>query len=88
MPSTKIYLSTAGRPLDPDDARVPVLDRGFLFGDGVFETLRTAGGRPVLWRPHLDRLRRSAAGIGLPIPWSDAELRAAADVTHRATGNP
>lgn len=87
MPSTKIYLSTAGRPLDPDAARVPVLDRGFLFGDGVFETLRTAGGCPVLWRPHLARLRRSAAGIGFEVPWTDAELRAAADATHHATRN-
>lgn len=88
MPSTKVYLSTAGRPLDPEAAVVPVFDRGFLFGDGVFETLRTAGGRPVAWDAHLARLRRSAAGIGLDLPFSDAHLRAAACDTHAATGNP
>lgn len=88
MPQTRVYLSTAGRPLAPEDATVSVFDRGFLFGDDVFETLRTAGGRPVEWARHLARLRRSAAGLGLAIPWTDAELRTIADVTHAATGNP
>lgn len=87
MPSTRVYLSTAGRPLDPTEALVPVFDRGFLFGDGVFETLRTAAGRPLDWPRHLARLHRSAAGIGLHVPWPDLELRAIADRTHAATGN-
>lgn len=46
MPS-KVYLSTVGRPVDPGEATVSVFDRGFLYGDSVYETLRTAGGRPV-----------------------------------------
>ncbi|WAS89583.1 aminotransferase class IV [Nannocystis punicea] len=87
MPASRVYLSTIGRPLDPAEAAVPVLDRGFLFGDAVFETLRTAGGRPVAWAAHLARLRRSAAGIGLELPWSDDELRAFVDLTHGDTGN-
>lgn len=87
MPATRVYLSTVGRPLDPAEASVSVLDRGFLFGDAVFETLRTAGGRPVAWAAHTARLRRSAAGIGLDLPWTDDELRACADATHAATGN-
>ncbi|MBZ5710290.1 aminotransferase class IV [Nannocystis pusilla] len=87
MPASRVFLSTIGRPLDPADAAVPVLDRGFLFGDAVFETLRTAGGRPVAWTAHTERLRRSAAGIGLELPWSDAELRARVDATHADTGN-
>jgi branched-chain amino acid aminotransferase len=87
MPNIRVYLSTAGRPLAPEDATVSVFARGFLFGDDVFETLRTAGGRPVEWALHLARLRRSAAGLGFAIPWTDAELRTIADLTHAATGN-
>ncbi len=85
---TKVYLSTAGRPLEPGEATVSVFDRGFLYGDSVYETMRTAGGHAVEMTRHLDRLRRSAAGIGLEIPFSDAALRAAIAETHAATGNP
>ena len=46
MPS-KVYLSTAGRALDPAEASISVFDRGFLYGDSVYETLRTAGGHLV-----------------------------------------
>ena len=87
MPS-KVYLSTAGRPLDPAEATVSVFDRGFLYGDSVYETLRTAGGRPVEMTRHLDRLHRSALGIGLEIPFDDAMLRVAVAETHAASGNP
>jgi D-alanine transaminase len=41
------------------DVRVSVLDRGFLFGDGIYEVLRVYGGRPFLLREHMARLRRS-----------------------------
>ena len=84
---TKVYLSTAGRPLEPGEATVSVFDRGFLYGDSVYETLRTAGGHALEMTRHLDRLRRSAAGIGLEIPFADAALRAAIAETHAATGN-
>lgn len=86
--TSKVYLSTVGRPVDPGEATVSVFDRGFLYGDSVYETLRTAGGRPVELARHLDRLRRSAAGIGLEIPFTDAALRAAIAETHVAAGNP
>ena len=86
--TSKVYLSTVGRPVDPGEATVSVFDRGFLYGDSVYETLRTAGGRPVELARHLDRLRRSAAGIGLEIPFTDAALRAAIAETHAAAGNP
>ena len=84
---TKVYLSTAGCPLEPGEATVSVFDRGFLYGDSVYETLRTAGGHALEMTRHLDRLRRSAAGIGLEIPFADAALRAAIAETHAATGN-
>jgi branched-chain amino acid aminotransferase len=55
-----------------DAAVVSPLDRGFLFGDSVYETIRTYGGRPFLLRAHLLRLRRSAER--LEIPYDDARL--------------
>lgn len=85
--TSKVYLSTVGRPVDPGEATVSVFDRGFLYGDSVYETLRTSGGRPVEMLRHLDRLRRSAAGIGLEIPFTDDALRAAIAATHAAAGN-
>ncbi len=59
-----------------DAARVSPLDHGLLTGDGVFETLRVYQGAPFAVRRHLERLTRSAAGIGLPVP-DPAVLRAA-----------
>lgn len=85
--ATKILLSTHPEPLDPADATISVFDRGFLYGDSVYETMRTAGGRPLELTRHLRRLRRSGDGIGLSIPFSDAQLAEAIDRTHAASGN-
>ena len=49
------------------DARIPVLDRGFLFGDSVYEVCRTRDGVPFAWPEHLERLRTSAEGLLLPL---------------------
>jgi branched-chain amino acid aminotransferase len=46
------------------DATVSVRDRGFQYGDGVFETLRVYGGEPFAWTSHRDRLQRSAETLG------------------------
>ncbi|MUV60567.1 aminotransferase class IV [Halobacterium sp. CBA1126] len=46
------------------DATVSVRDRGFQYGDGVFETLRVYGGEPFAWTAHRDRLQRSAETLG------------------------
>ena len=53
------------------DAKIPVLDRGFLFGDSVYEVLRTRRGVPFAWPEHLARLRASAEGIGLELDLDD-----------------
>ena len=50
-----------GRITDAADATVSVFDHGFLFGDGVYETIRTYNRMPFLLPPHLPRLRASAA---------------------------
>lgn len=53
------------------DARVSAFDRGFLFGDGVYEVIPVYGGHAFHADHHLARLDRSLAGIGLDTPWDD-----------------
>jgi branched-chain amino acid aminotransferase len=67
-----------GALVDEAAARVSPMDHGLLTGDGVFETLRVYGGVPFAFDRHLDRLARSAAALGLPLP-ARSSLRAAAD---------
>jgi branched-chain amino acid aminotransferase len=57
----------------PEDAHIPVLDHGLLFGDSVYETLRTYNGKPFLFSRHFARLQHSAGAIDLKLPWSDAK---------------
>lgn len=52
------------------DPRVSVFDRGFLFGDGVFEALRTYGGEPFALMAHIERLERSMALLAIPLTFS------------------
>jgi len=54
-----------------EHARVSVFDHGFLYGDGVYETLRAYQGRIFLWERHMARLRRSCELIGLDLPIRD-----------------
>jgi len=56
-----------GRLVSEDEARVSVFDRGFLYGDGVFESMRAVGGVVFRQDRHLDRLHQSADGIGLDL---------------------
>ena len=49
-------------------ARISPLDRGFLFGDGVYETMKVLGGRPLFLAHHLARLDASLAGLAIPRP--------------------
>lgn len=65
--------------------RLDVADRGLMYGDGLFETLRVAGGAVPLWPRHAERLHASAVRLGLPAPDSDAIL---AEVQHLAQGLP
>src|SRR5688500_1875518 len=63
-----------GRITGERDAVISVFDHGFLYGEGIYETMRTYGGRVFLYDRHLRRMRRSAELISLAIPFSDAEL--------------
>ena len=65
-----------GRISGQDEAVIPVFDHGFLYGEGIYETLRTYDGRLFLYERHLRRLRNSAQLIDLAIPFTDDELAA------------
>jgi len=65
-----------GTITDADRASVAVFDHGFLFGEGIYETLRTYAREPFLFDRHLRRLRHSASLLALDVPWSDADLLA------------
>jgi branched-chain amino acid aminotransferase len=74
--------------VDGSEARIPVTDHGLLYGDGVFEGIRLAGGRVFRLDSHLDRLRHSARAIGLELPGGVAGIRAIVLETARAWGRP
>ncbi len=65
-----------GRPVSPEHAVVSVFDRGFLYGDSIYEVIRTYDGVPFEVEAHLERLAASAAYIGMSLPVSMAVLRA------------
>jgi branched-chain amino acid aminotransferase len=54
----------------PENALVSALDHGFLFGDSVYETLRTYGGKPFLFSRHYSRLEHSARGVAMNLKWN------------------
>jgi D-alanine transaminase len=66
-----IYLNGDFMPLE--EARISVLDRGFIFGDGVYEVIPVYSRKPFRLAEHLLRLRHSLDGIRLPNPHSDDE---------------
>ena len=65
-----------GRITPERDAVISVFDHGFLYGEGVYETMRTYHRRPFLYDRHMRRLRRAARMIELPLPFTDEELAA------------
>jgi branched-chain amino acid aminotransferase len=65
-----------GRITPERDAVISVFDHGFLYGEGIYETMRTYHRRPFLYDRHMRRLRRSARMIELPVPFTDEELAA------------
>jgi branched-chain amino acid aminotransferase len=88
------FVNVNGQINDAAHASIPVFDHGFLYGEGVYETLRTYGGEPFLFDRHMQRLRASAAMLHLDVPFADQEFlrrsqdtMAAADVGRRADGS-
>jgi branched-chain amino acid aminotransferase len=83
-PGRAVWLD--GALVEPTDAVVSVFDHGFTVGDGVFETLKLTGGQPFAVTRHLDRLERSASGLGLSVPLGRDRLRQAIDEVIGAAG--
>ena len=82
----QVYLNGEYKPLN--EACVPVLDRGFLFGDGVYEVIPVYSGKPFRLGPHLDRLQHSLDAIRMRNPltreqWSEV----IGELIRRNTGN-
>jgi branched-chain amino acid aminotransferase len=63
-----------GRVSDQEHASISIFDHGFLYGEGVYETLRTYNGQPFLFDRHMRRLRTSAGMLALDIPLTDAQI--------------
>jgi branched-chain amino acid aminotransferase len=76
-----------GRLAGPHDAKVSVYDRGFLFGDAVFEVLRTYRGVPFAWDDHYVRLQQSAERVFIEVPVDGDTLRAEVERGIAAAGN-
>jgi len=71
------YLNGEFLPLA--EAKIPVLDRGFIFGDGIYEVVPVYYRKPFRFEPHLARFERSAREIGLSNPLDRAQWRALVD---------
>ena len=84
MPTGKVSID--GQVVDSADARVSVFDRGFLYGDSVFEVFRTYGGVPFAETEHLERLSRSAERLMIPMPASLSDLSSEVHATLDAAG--
>ncbi len=80
----KIYIN--GELFDKDDAKISVYDHGLLYGDGVFEGIRSYGGKVFRLAEHLERLWNSAKAIWLEIPMSKPEMAKAIEDTLAING--
>jgi len=80
----KILLN--GRLIDPRLPALSAYDRGFLYGDGVYETLRIYDGKAYDLPGHFRRLKHSARGLGIPVPFSSATLERGIARLLRANG--
>jgi branched-chain amino acid aminotransferase len=82
--STTATISVNGKITAARDASVSVLDHGFLYGEGVYETMRTYDLQPFLFDRHMRRLRHSAVLMDLMVPYTDRELLDRVDDTMEA----
>ncbi len=82
--SVQVYV--AGKLVPKEQAMVSVFDHGLLYGDGVFEGIRTYGGKVFLEKEHIDRLYESALAIRLEIPMTPEEMTQAVRETVAANG--
>jgi branched-chain amino acid aminotransferase len=79
-----VYVNGAIAPADK--AVIPVYDHGFLYGEGVYETLRTYNRVPFLYDRHMRRLRESARHLHLDVPFDDGQMYKDIEKTVAAAG--
>jgi branched-chain amino acid aminotransferase len=79
-----LYISHNGALLDADGPALPLADRGFRYGDGVYDTLRVAGGAAEHAAEHYARLVRHAGVLGLAVPLAESAWRAEIEQLVRA----
>jgi branched-chain amino acid aminotransferase len=79
-------INVNGRVFDQEHAVISVFDHGFLYGEGIYETLRTYNGQPFLFDRHMRRLRNSAGMLALEVPMTDAQIDARFRETVQAAG--
>jgi branched-subunit amino acid aminotransferase/4-amino-4-deoxychorismate lyase len=80
------YALQNGRLIEAARARISPLGEGFMYGRGLFETIKVLGGRPVFLPDHVERLCRSAAALALPLKATAAELSKRSDRLISANG--
>ncbi|UFJ43409.1 aminodeoxychorismate lyase [Brevibacillus humidisoli] len=79
-----VYLNSQIVPIE--EARISAVDHGFLYGVGLFETMRVYNRRMFLWERHLDRLKQGLDALQIRLPWTDQELLQAVEQTVDANG--
>jgi D-alanine transaminase len=79
-----VFLNGSFLPIE--EAKVPFMDRGFLFGDGVYEGVGVLGGRLIDNEAHLERLERSLREVRIPNPYTRAEWTAFEEEIVRRNG--
>ena len=72
---TNVLIFLNGQLVPEERAVVSVFDRGFLYGDGLFETLRIFRGQPFRWEQHLERVQRGADFLKIKLPFTPEALR-------------
>lgn len=84
--STLVFID--GAAFEAGEARISVFDRGFLYGDSVFETIRTYGGQPFALMEHLLRLEHSAEQVLIPLPVPLGTIAHEVQAAVARAGNP
>src|SRR5439155_574017 len=70
-----MFVNLNGKMVSKSEAKVSIFDHGFLYGDSIYETVRTYGGKTFLLDLHLARLQESAQGIYLELPISPEQFK-------------
>ncbi len=79
-----VYLNGSYLPIE--EAKISPLDRGFLFGDGIYEVIPSYGGKTVGFGPHIDRMKNGLSALGIQLDWGHDEWRAVCEALCEKNG--